>query len=203
MNTTSVNIFNSASALHGPRKFMDIVSDNSNRIHHQLYERAVDALIKNLNTYEFDEEYLNTVKEDPNFDWNSIILSIIEIPYSEYWTASDVIITFKIYDDKENVSDDITQLKFRKYKFNLAPYWDNYFFKEKQRSIDVKYDKNIENDIEIIKYDYIRGKATFRSRLEDVEYEIDFDDLHSDDIVSSEAKLPNDLFIKLINASHV
>ena len=81
----------------------------------------------------------------------------------------------------------------------MTPYWDNYFFKEKQRSIDVKYDKNIENDIEIVKYDYIRGKATFRSRLEDVEYEIDFDDLHSDDIVSSEAKLPNDLFIKLIN----
>lgn len=197
-NTTSVNIFNRTSAIHGPRKFMDIVGDNSNRIHHQLYERAIKSLIDDLDNYDSIE-----IKPEENQTWNDIIINIIEIPYSEYWTPSDVILTFKVYKETvdEQTGETIRKPKLKRYKFDLSPYWDNYFFKEKQRSIDVKYDKNIENDIEIVKYDYLRGKATFRSRLEGTEYEIDFNDIHNDDKVSEEAKLPNDLFIKLINVS--
>lgn len=197
-NTTSVNIFNRTSAIHGPRKFMDIVGDNSNRIHHQLYERAIKSLIDDLDNYDSIE-----IKPEENQTWNDIIINIIEIPYSEYWTPSDVILTFKVYKETvdEQTGETIRKPKLKRYKFDLSPYWDNYFFKEKQRSIDVKYDKNIENNIEIVKYDYLRGKATFRSRLEGTEYEIDFNDIHNDDKVSEEAKLPNDLFIKLINVS--
>lgn len=197
-NTTSVNIFNRTSAIHGPRKFMDIVGDNSNRIHHQLYERAIKSLIDDLDNYDSIE-----IKPEENQTWNDIIINIIEIPYSEYWTPSDVILTFKVYKETvdEQTGETIRKPKLKRYKFDLSPYWDNYFFKEKQRSIDIKYDKNIENDIEIVKYDYLRGKATFRSRLEGTEYEIDFNDIHNDDKVSEEAKLPNDLFIKLINVS--
>lgn len=198
MNTTSVNIFNRTSALHGPRKFMDIVGDNSNKIHHQLYERAINMLLKDID----DEQYeFKGISKDENQKWSELIASIIEIPYSEYLTPSDVIITFKTYEQSPE-NENVKYPKLTKYRFDLEQYWDNYFFKEKQRSIDVKYDKNIENDIEIVKYDYLRGKATFRSRLEGTEYDIDFNEIHADDKVSEEAKLPNDLFASLINASH-
>ncbi len=195
MNTTSVNIFNQTNPLNGPIKFMDIVGNNSNIIHHRLYEQALKALISDLDNYD-----LGDVKLEEGQTWNDIIISIIEVPYSEYWSPSDVIITFKTYKTRKNDGAKIPKLT--KFTFELDEYWCNYFFKEKQRSIDVKYDNKIENDIEIVKFDYLRGKATFRSRLEGTEYEIDFNDIHSSDLIAEEAQLPNDLFIKLINVSN-
>ena len=107
---------------------------------------------------------------------------------------------FKTYKTRKN--DGVKIPKLTKFTFELDEYWCNYFFKEKQRSIDVKYDNKIENDIEIVKFDYLRGKATFRSKLEGTEYEIDFNDIHSSDLIAEDTRLPNDLFIKLINVSN-
>ena len=65
----------------------------------------------------------------------------------------------------------------------------------------VMYDKEVGNDAEVIKYDYIRGKATIYSRLNDFTYEVDFDELNSNDVRSSELTLPHNLFIKNIDFS--
>lgn len=184
---TSTNIFNGTKALHGPRKYTELVNDIPNKVHDKLFNDAIKKLIADLDDYD-----LGGFKPGDDETWEDIILSIREIPYSEYFTASDVSITFKKYDSEGRPG-------IKKFRFDLAPYWGNCYDKKDNSSADVKYDKEIPNDVEIVKYDYIKGKATVRSKLEDIEYDVDFDELNNTDIESEDVTLPYDTFTRLVN----
>lgn len=187
MNISSTNIFSQTKSLHGPRKYLELANDIPNKVHEKLFNTAIKKLIADLDNYDLGDFKPDTENGET---WEDIILSINEIPYSEYWFSSDVLITFKHF----NLDGTPT---FKRFTFDLDPYWGNCYDKRETSSTDVKFDNKIPNDIEIVKYDYLRGKATVRSKLEDVEYDVDFDELNKTDIESPDISLPYDTFTNL------
>lgn len=193
MDVSSVNIFNRPTALHGPRKYTELANDVPNRVHKELYNAAIEKLIDDLDNY----TDVNEVIEKPDdTSWTDLIISIIEMPYTEYWRASDVVITFRYF--KPNSNGQLVP-KLKKFTFDLTPYWGNCYTKDIYNSSAVKFDKNIPNDTEIVKYDYIRGRAVVRSKLEDIEYDVDFDEINNTDVESEDVRLPFDTFTRLVN----
>lgn len=193
MDVSSVNIFNRPTALHGPRKYTELANDVPNRVHKELYNAAIEKLIDDLDNY---TDVNDVIQKDDNVNWTDIIISIIEMPYTEYWRASDVVITFRYF--KRNSNDQMVP-KLKKFTFDLTPYWGNCYTKDTYNSSAVKFDKNIPNDTEIVKYDYIRGRAVVRSKLEDIEYDVDFDEINNTDVESEDVRLPFDTFTRLVN----
>ena len=193
MDVSSVNIFNRPTALHGPRKYTELANDVPNRVHKELYNAAIEKLIDDLDNY---TDVNDVIQKDNNVNWTDLIISIIEMPYTEYWRASDVVITFRYF--KRNSNDQMVP-KLKKFTFDLTPYWGNCYTKDTYNSSAVKFDKNIPNDTEIVKYDYIRGRAVVRSKLEDIEYDVDFDEINNTDVESEDVRLPFDTFTRLVN----
>ena len=194
MDVSSVNIFNRPTALHGPRKYTELANDVPNRVHKELYNAAIEKLINDLDKY---TDVNDVIKKDNDVNWTDLIISIIEMPYTEYWRASDVVITFRYFHKSESTGQMIPKLK--KFTFDLTPYWGNCYTKDIYNSSAVKFDKNIPNDTEIVKYDYIRGRAVVRSKLEDIEYDVDFDEINNTDVESEDVRLPFDTFTRLVN----
>ena len=194
MDVSSVNIFNRPTALHGPRKYTELANDVPNRVHKELYNAAIEKLIDDLDNY---TDVNDVIKKDDKVNWTDLIISIIEMPYTEYWRASDVVITFRYFPKSESTGQMIPKLK--KFTFDLTPYWGNCYTKDIYNSSAVKFDKNIPNDTEIVKYDYIRGRAVVRSKLEDIEYDVDFDEINNTDVESEDVRLPFDTFTRLVN----
>ena len=194
MDVSSVNIFNRPTALHGPRKYTELANDVPNRVHKELYNAAIEKLIDDLDNY---TDVNDVIKKDKDVNWTDLIISIIEMPYTEYWRASDVVITFRYFPKSESNEKQIPKLK--KFTFDLTPYWGNCYTKDIYNSSAVKFDKNIPNDTEIVKYDYIRGRAVVRSKLEDIEYDVDFDEINNTDVESEDVRLPFDTFTRLVN----
>lgn len=193
MDVSSVNIFNRPIALHGPRKYTELANDVPYRVHKELYNAAIEKLIDDLDNY----TDVNEVIDKPDdASWTDLIISIIEMPYTEYWRASDVVITFRYF--KQNSNGQMIP-KLKKFTFDLTPYWGNCYTKDIYNSSAVKFDKNIPNDTEIVKYDYIRGRAVVRSKLEDIEYDVDFDEINNTDVESEDVRLPFDTFTRLVN----
>ena len=193
MDVSSVNIFNRPTALHGPRKYTELANDVPNRVHKELYNAAIEKLIDDLDNY---TDVNDVIQKDDNVNWTDLIISIIEMPYTEYWRASDVVITFRYF--KLNPNGQMIP-KLKKFTFDLTPYWGNCYTKDIYNSSAVKFDKNIPNDTEIVKYDYIRGRAVVRSKLEDIEYDVDFDEINNTDVESEDVRLPFDTFTRLVN----
>ena len=189
-----MNIFNRPTALHGPRKYTELANDVPNRVHKELYNAAIEKLIDDLDNY---TDVNDVIKKDKDVNWTDLIISIIEMPYTEYWRASDVVITFRYFHKSESTGQMIPKLK--KFTFDLTPYWGNCYTKDIYNSSAVKFDKNIPNDTEIVKYDYIRGRAVVRSKLEDIEYDVDFDEINNTDVESEDVRLPFDTFTRLVN----
>ena len=189
-----MNIFNRPTALHGPRKYTELANDVPNRVHKELYNAAIEKLINDLDKY---TDVNDVIKKDNDVNWTDLIISIIEMPYTEYWRASDVVITFRYFHKSESTGQMIPKLK--KFTFDLTPYWGNCYTKDIYNSSAVKFDKNIPNDTEIVKYDYIRGRAVVRSKLEDIEYDVDFDEINNTDVESEDVRLPFDTFTRLVN----
>lgn len=194
MDVSSVNIFNRPTALHGPRKYTELANDVPNRVHKELYNAAIEKLIDDLDNY---TDVNGIIKKPDGTSWTDLIISIIEMPYTEYWRASDVVITFRYFPKSESNEKQIPKLK--KFTFDLTPYWGNCYTKDIYNSSAVKFDKNIPNDTEIVKYDYIRGRAVVRSKLEDIEYDVDFDEINNTDVESEDVRLPFDTFTRLVN----
>lgn len=194
MDVSSVNIFNRPTALHGPRKYTELANDVPNRVHKELYNAAIEKLIDDLDNY---TDVNGIIKKPDDTSWTDLIISIIEMPYTEYWRASDVVITFRYFPKSESTGQMIPKLK--KFTFDLTPYWGNCYTKDTYNSSAVKFDKNIPNDTEIVKYDYIRGRAVVRSKLEDIEYDVDFDEINNTDVESEDVRLPFDTFTRLVN----
>ena len=189
-----MNIFNRPTALHGPRKYTELANDVPNRVHKELYNAAIEKLIDDLDNY---TDVNGIIKKPDGTSWTDLIISIIEMPYTEYWRASDVVITFRYFPKSESNERQVPKLK--KFTFDLTPYWGNCYTKDIYNSSAVKFDKNIPNDTEIVKYDYIRGRAVVRSKLEDIEYDVDFDEINNTDVESEDVRLPFDTFTRLVN----
>ena len=196
MDVSSVNIFNRPTALHGPRKYTELANDVPNRVHKELYNAAIEKLIDDLDNY---TDVNDVIKKDDKVNWTDLIISIIEMPYTEYWRASDVVITFRYFPKPKPESNEKQVPKLKKFTFDLTPYWGNCYTKDTYNSSAVKFDKNIPNDTEIVKYDYIRGRAVVRSKLEDIEYDVDFDEINNTDVESEDVRLPFDTFTRLVN----
>ena len=196
MDVSSVNIFNRPTALHGPRKYTELANDVPNRVHKELYNAAIEKLIDDLDNY---TDVNDVIKKDKDVNWTDLIISIIEMPYTEYWRASDVVITFRYFPKPKPESNEKQVPKLKKFTFDLTPYWGNCYTKDIYNSSAVKFDKNIPNDTEIVKYDYIRGRAVVRSKLEDIEYDVDFDEINNTDVESEDVRLPFDTFTRLVN----
>lgn len=194
MDVSSVNIFNRPTALHGPRKYTELANDVPNRVHKELYNAAIEKLIDDLDNY---TDVNDVIKKPDGASWTDLIISIIEMPYTEYWRASDVVITFRYFTKSKLTGQMVPKLK--KFTFDLTPYWGNCYTKDIYNSSAVKFDKNIPNDTEIVKYDYIRGRAVVRSKLEDIEYDVDFDEINNTDVESEDVRLPFDTFTRLVN----
>ena len=189
-----MNIFNRPTALHGPRKYTELANDVPNRVHKELYNAAIEKLIDDLDNY---TDVNDVIDKPEGASWTDLIISIIEMPYTEYWRASDVVITFRYFPKSESNERQVPKLK--KFTFDLTPYWGNCYTKDIYNSSAVKFDKNIPNDTEIVKYDYIRGRAVVRSKLEDIEYDVDFDEINNTDVESEDVRLPFDTFTRLVN----
>ena len=196
MDVSSVNIFNRPTALHGPRKYTELANDVPNRVHKELYNAAIEKLIDDLDNY---TDVNGVIVKPEGASWTDLIISIIEMPYTEYWRASDVVITFRYFPKPKPESNEKQIPKLKKFTFDLTPYWGNCYTKDTYNSSAVKFDKNIPNDTEIVKYDYIRGRAVVRSKLEDIEYDVDFDEINNTDVESEDVRLPFDTFTRLVN----
>ena len=196
MDVSSVNIFNRPTALHGPRKYTELANDVPNRVHKELYNAAIEKLIDDLDNY---TDVNGVIVKPEGASWTDLIISIIEMPYTEYWRASDVVITFRYFPKPKPESNEKQVPKLKKFTFDLTPYWGNCYTKDTYNSSAVKFDKNIPNDTEIVKYDYIRGRAVVRSKLEDIEYDVDFDEINNTDVESEDVRLPFDTFTRLVN----
>ena len=196
MDVSSVNIFNRPTALHGPRKYTELANDVPNRVHKELYNAAIEKLIDDLDNY---TDVNGVIVKPEGASWTDLIISIIEMPYTEYWRASDVVITFRYFPKPKPETNEKQVPKLKKFTFDLTPYWGNCYTKDTYNSSAVKFDKNIPNDTEIVKYDYIRGRAVVRSKLEDIEYDVDFDEINNTDVESEDVRLPFDTFTRLVN----
>lgn len=153
-----------------PVKYSEFVSNKYNDIHAQLYNDALSNFLKDLNK---KDEFLDWTEEQIETD-----TKIIEIKNTEYWKPSSVMIIKKIY-------------PFTKYKYDLSEYWNNYQHKEDKKIDDLKILNEKLLAPEILNLDYIRGKAKIECRQQGVEFEVDFDYIDKDTLVSEEYSLDN------------
>lgn len=171
----------------GPLSAVDVANNKAMCVHKLIYKNALEMLLNDLNAYPgyIDNNGVSRKlsKED--------IHNIIELNENEFWKPSKVFIIYKINTEKGK--------RFIRKKYDLTRYWFSFIQKYNRKSNHIKITNENINDIEIIKYDYIKGVAILKSKSTDVEFEIDFNDLSGDDIVSDDLRLNDDLFIKQIN----
>lgn len=158
-----------------PVQVSEYLSDKYNIIHKQLFNDAVTSYL-NLNNIDKNEFYQNN--------------KIFELKNNEYWQPSKLVILSKQYENG-----------FAKHIIDLTPFWNTELsFKDKTYKT-IKFSKDNINDFEIIYIDYIKGKATIKSKLTDKEYKIDFDDIDSNMNVSSDIFISNDTWSQLYNSN--
>jgi len=134
-----------------PVRYSDFIIDKYNDVHNQLYNHALNELLKSL-----CEKNNTTIKE---FSKTHVF---VEIKQKEYWTPSKVVIKEIVYPYKIE-------------KYDLAEYWNTYLISDEYRDINkVLFDEDTLKDCEIIYYDYVAGKAKFRSKFTGKEFWKDF-----------------------------
>ena len=134
-----------------PVKYSDFVIDKYNNVHSQLYNHALNELLKSLC------EENNTTIED--FSKTHVF---VEIKQKEYWLPSKVIIKEVVHPYKIE-------------KYDLTEYWNTYLIGDEYRDMDkVLFDEDTLKDCEIIYIDYVSGKAKFRSKFTGKEFWKDF-----------------------------
>ena len=102
----------------------------------------------------------------------------IEIKNKEYWLPSLVVIIGK-------------RRPYKKVNINLTPYWNWYQAKFDKQINAIKLTKDTLYDSELVALNYVRGIATFRTKLEGIEFNVDFDFLDGGIRVSDDLSLRN------------
>lgn len=170
MNNNRIRQYNDMIYETRPVKYSEYVSNKYNDIHAQLYNDALNKFLKELKN---KEEFLGWTDDQIEND-----IKIIEIKNTEYWKPSSVIIMKKVY-------------PFSKHKYSLSDYWNNYQQKEYKNIDDLKILNEKLLAPEILSLDYIRGKAKIECRQQGVEFEVDFDYINDNTLVSEEYSLNN------------
>lgn len=111
---------------------------------------------------------------------------IIEIKNSEYWQPSTIVIIGK-------------RRPYRKTHIDLKPWWNWYQSKKDKVITDIKITKDILYDSELVFLDYVKGIAYMRTKLDGIEYTVDFDFLDENIAVSDDYSLKNTFTSKIRN----
>lgn len=178
MNNNRIRQYNDMIYETRPVKYSEYVSNKYNDIHLQLYNDALYKFLKNL---QYEKDFYNWNDEEIK---NNI--KIIEIKNKEYWKPSSIIIIKKVY-------------PYTKHKYDLSKYWNNYQKKDEKNIDDLKILDEKLLAPEILNLDYIRGKAKMECRQQGVEFEVDFDYIKEDTLVSEEYSLNNTFGYKYNN----
>lgn len=111
---------------------------------------------------------------------------ILEIKNSEYWQPSTIVIIGK-------------RRPYRKAHVDLTPWWNWYQSKRNFNIKDIKITDQVLNDSELVYLDYVKGIAYMRTKLDGIEYAVDFDYLDENIVVSDEYSLKNTFTSKILN----
>lgn len=165
-----------------PVKYSEFISDKYNHVHRQMYEDALNTLIKHIIKVENIE---NKNGEPMSVNEYKRLHRCVEIKNDEYWKPSKVTIIEKSFPHSKHVYD-------------LTGFW-NYHQSKTDKSVkELKMNDDI-HDWEIIKIDYIKGCVTLYSRVEDVETIVDFDYVDKNMVLSDELSLKNTISAKINN----
>ena len=119
------------------------------------------------------ETYLKTNNIDNGVFYQNN--KVIELKNDEYWKPSKLIILSREYENG-----------FTKTVVDLTLYWNTELSFQNKTYKNIKFDNENINDFEITYIDYVKGKATIKSKTTDKEYKIDFDDIDSNMRISDE-----------------
>ena len=208
-----------------PVKFSDFMSNKYNIVHKKLYEQALNKyiiewieirkvfknyneifninlmksedqkLISSINIDDKKYAFKKDINKDKVFNVDSIEdfkknSYILEIPANEYWQPSRCCIITKF---KDKSSPNL------RWTVDLTPYWNNYQAKENKKIENIKLTNENFNDSEIIKFNYVTGKATLYSENANKEYDVDFDYLDGNTNKVSESMMLKETFGYKIN----
>lgn len=143
-----------------PVQVSEYLSDKYNIVHKQLFNNAVETYLKTNNI------------DNGVFYQNN---KVIELKNDEYWKPSKLIILSREYENG-----------FTKTVVDLTLYWNTELSFQNKTYKNIKFDNENINDFEITYIDYVKGKATIKSKTTDKEYKIDFDDIDSNMGISDE-----------------
>ncbi len=143
-----------------PVQVSEYLSDKYNIVHKQLFNNAVETYLKTNNI------------DNGVFYQNN---KVIELKNDEYWKPSKLIILSREYENG-----------FTKTVVDLTLYWNTELSFQNKTYKNIKFDNENINDFEITYIDYVKGKATIKSKTTDKEYKIDFDDIDSNMRISDE-----------------
>lgn len=156
-----------------PVQVSEYLSDKYNIVHKQLFNNAVETYLKTNNI------------DNGVFYQNN---KVIELKNDEYWKPSKLIILSREYENG-----------FTKTVVDLTLYWNTELSFQNKTYKNIKFDNENINDFEITYIDYVKGKATIKSKTTDKEYKIDFDDIDSNMGISDELVM-NDSWSQLYNS---
>ena len=159
-----------------PVRFDEFITNKYDKIHHQLYEDALQKFILSLG-----DESCKTIR-DFKKKYN-----IIEFKNDEYWQPSSIVYITKTY-------------PFKKHRVDLTEYWN--FYQEHKDDVftNIKFfeeNQDVSN-FELINIDYIKGLVQLRDKLNFREFWVPFNKINKNIEVGEDYSLAN-LFSSKIN----
>lgn len=156
-----------------PVKFSEYINHKYDKIHNQLYLDALNKFLSDESILKYKQ--FSTFKNLEDIKMNT---KIVEIKNDEYWQPSHILVMSKKY-------------PYYQHKYDLKKYWNTFQDKSFQKIVDIKMLPDDIVDAEIIGLNYVTGKATLESRLNGITFEVDFDYINEDTLVSDEYSLKN------------
>ena len=173
--TNNIHNYNDLIYKSRPVKFDEYMNNKYNKIHNQLYLDALNKFLQDediLSYKQFNEgegfKSLEDIKENTK---------IIELKNLEFWQPSSILVISKKY-------------PFTQVKYDLEKYWNKFQDKSNKQINNIKLIQDEILDAEIIYLNYISGKATVESRLNDIKFDVDFE------YIDNKTKIGDDYSLK-------
>lgn len=183
MNDNKIKKYNDMIYSSRPVKFTEYITNQYDKIHDELYTDALNKFLDDVSNNIDKFEQFKNYSDKTDIIENT---KIFEIKMKEYWMPSSILVMCKKY-------------PYRRKKYSLEDYWNNYQDKSKIKINNIKLLDEEINDAEILYLDYVNGKAKVESRLNDIQFEIDFDYINEDTKISDEYSLENNFTNKYYN----
>ena len=193
----------------------DIAADETNEVLYNIIQELFERIIKTYNNdllnnlaniiYKKMLKYHNCIEIKNTEYWlpSMVILTSKKYPYTKYgpidltpWWNSELVEKWasnKSYDKVIGIEDAKQSINsahhdstddFSDKSINNPSAIDN-MYKSFTLSDNENYGETIQN-AEVVNINYVRGKATLRSKISEIEYEVDFDDLNENVQISDE-----------------